>query len=171
MTRRDPMYPLPGFHVGNILHSCNTASWPGYWHWYSPVLEYLHHHKDSSFYPVIAILMGPSTSTISLSLAITNLFSNLCFVISAMLSKWNYTACNLLTLAFFTQLASLEIHPGARVCHWWVYSITWMYHHFVNQLPIEGHLGSFWFGTIISKAGIKIHSQVFVHTQIFVSLG
>ena len=39
--------------------------------------------------------------------------------------------------------------------------MEWLYHIFLNQLPVEGHLGHFQFGAITNKAPIKIFERKF----------
>lgn len=70
-----------------------------------------------------------------------------------MLHKWNYTTWKLQVLNFFTKPSSLKIHPSCFVSQWFVpfYGQVILHRmdipHLVNNLPIEGHMGCFHFGT------------------------
>ena len=50
-------------------------------------------------------------------------------------------------------------------------SILWMYHNMFIHSVVDGHLGCFQFGVIMSKAAVIIPICVFVWSYVFISLG
>lgn len=62
----------------------------------------------------------------------------------------------------------LEIHPGCCVYHSWFLliaeqlSMAWICHSVFNHSPTEECLGWFQFLTVINKASINNHLQIFV---------
>ena len=45
-TEKSPITIFLVFPDGIILQNCNIISQPGYWHWYSQVIEQRHHHEN-----------------------------------------------------------------------------------------------------------------------------
>ena len=47
------------------------------------------------------------------------------------------------------------------------YSVLWICHILFIYLPVDGHLGCFYFAAIVNRAAAKIHAKVFEHPVSF----
>ena len=89
--------------------------------------------------------------------------------------KWDHIC--LFCLASFTQHNAFKVHPCCSMYQYFTHFL-WLNNvhyvdipHFFIHSSVDGNLNCFYFGSIMNNAAMNIHTQVFMWTYFFISLG
>ena len=84
---------------------------------------------------------------------------------------WDWLSSLSITPWRFIQVLYISIVYSFFFFNCWVVFHGMLYHSWLIQLPVEGYLNYFQFGAFTNEVAINIYVQVFMRTQVFISLG